>query len=83
MNITIALPSEIEMEITSPLRQSPDVFRQGGEAWLALLNQSPPGASGRLSISDDSLRRENLYGEQAYLLAVKRLPSNQNLKNTN
>jgi len=82
MNITIALPSGIEMEIASqaqarglrvedylprliesalPLRQSPDVLRQGGEDWLALLHQPPPAASGSLSISDDSLRRENLY----------------------
>ena len=86
MNITIALPPEIELEILSQaeaqgiriedylprliesalsLRQSQDVLRQGGEAWLALLHQTPPIASGNQSISDDSLRRENLYEDRA------------------
>ena len=86
MNITIALPPEVEMEIISqakaqgiriedylprliesalPPRQSQSELPQGGVAWLALLNQPPPVAIGSLSISDDSLRRENLYEERA------------------
>ena len=86
MNITIALPPEVEMEIISqakaqgiriedylprliesalPPHQSQSELPQGGEAWLALLHQSRPAASGGISISDDSLRRENLYEERA------------------
>jgi hypothetical protein len=68
----LAIEDYLPRFIQRALPSSQPSHRQGSEEWLNLLNQPPPvariasAAEQALSaVSDDSLRRENLYEDRA------------------
>jgi hypothetical protein len=68
----LAVEDYLPRLIQRALPSSRHSLQQGSEEWLDLLNQAPPVArinsaagQARPAVSDDSLRRENLYEDRA------------------